>query len=76
MLLWSFAHHSRSFLGALLAAPELVNSNPTLTLTLTLTLTPTLHPHPDPLPHPHPHPKQADVLMAVCFCVLSWAREG
>ena len=41
MLLWSFAHHSRAFLGALLAAPEL-----------------------------------ADVLMAVCFCVLSWARDA
>ena len=41
LLLWTFAHHSRAFLTALLASPEL-----------------------------------ADVLMAVCFCVLSWASDA
>ena len=41
LLLWTFAHHSRAFLRALLASPEL-----------------------------------ADVLMAVCYCVLSWASDA
>ena len=39
MLLWSFAHHSRAFLGALLAAPELVSP----------------HPSPNPSPNPNPN---------------------
>ena len=40
LLLWKFAHHSRPFLLALLASPQL-----------------------------------PDVLMALCFCVLSWAHD-